>query len=286
MPTYNREGFLVKTIQSVLAQQFDQFELVIVDDGSTDHTSEIVTSFRDRRIVYIKKENGERANARNAGIEKAQGHYITFLDSDDLLKENHLSMAWKCIEQNHPAVFHLGYDVTDTKGNVLYPWKKLPSPVNDKLIEGNFLSCLGVFVKREVLLEYRFNEDRLLSGSEDYELWLRLAARYTILAFPLATAVLVEHKTRSVVTGDSSGLLQRIELLRFYLKQDIVFVNRYQNQLHRWNAFLNIYVALHLALLPDSKTSAFRMATKAVRHFPPILFKKRFWIVLKKLAFE
>jgi len=70
-------------------------------------------------------------------------------------------------------VFHLGYDVVDDKGNVMYPWKKLPSPVNDKLMEGNFLSCLGVFVKREVLLEYKFNEDRLLSGSEDYELWLR-----------------------------------------------------------------------------------------------------------------
>jgi len=123
MPTYNREGFLVKTIQSVLAQQFDQFELLIVDDGSTDRTAEVIQSFQDPRIVYIKKENGERATARNAGIEKAQGHYLTFLDSDDLLKENHLSMAWKRIQQNHPAVFHLGYDVTDEKGNMVYPWK-------------------------------------------------------------------------------------------------------------------------------------------------------------------
>jgi len=276
----------VKTIQSVLAQQFDQFELLIVDDGSTDRSAEVIQSFQDRRIVYFKKENGERAAARNAGIGKAQGQYLTFLDSDDLLKENHLSMAWNCIQQDHPTVFHLGYDVVDERGKVLYPWKRLPSPVNDKLIEGNFLSCLGVFVKREVLLEFKFNEDRLLSGSEDYELWLRLASRYPVLAFPETTALLVEHETRSVVLVDSSTLLKRIELLRSYLGKDIVFVSRYQTQLDRWNAFLNIYVALHLALLPDSAAKAFRVAMQAVRQFPAIVLEKRFWIVLKKLAFR
>src|SRR5258706_2437019 len=286
MPTYNREDFLVKTRQSVLAQEFDQFELLIVDDGSSDRTAEVIHSFQDQRIVYFKRENGERAAARNTGIEKAKGHYLTFLDSDDLLNENHLTIAWKRIQQYHPAVFHLGYDVVDDKGNVLYPWKKLPSPVNDKLIEGNFLSCLGVFVKRDVLLDYKFNEDRLLSGSEDYELWLRLAARFPILAFPETTAMLVNHEARSVVLVDSSTLIRRIELLRFYLMKDIVFVSLYQGQLRRWNAYRNIYVALHLALLPDSKTKAFHFAINAVRHLPAILFEKRFWVVLKKLAFR
>lgn len=276
----------MKTIQSVLAQQFDQFELLIVDDGSTDRTAEVIQSFQDRRIVYFKKENGERAAARNAGIEKAQGQYLTFLDSDDLLKETHLAMAWKYIQQDHPAVFHLGYDVVNERGNVLYAWKRLPSPVNDKLIEGNFLSCLGVFVKREVLLEYKFNEDRLLSGSEDYELWLRLASRYPVLAFPESTALLVQHEARSVILVEPSTLLRRIELLRFYLGKDIVFVNRYQHQLHRWNAFLNIYVALHLSLLPGSTPKAIGLVMQAVRHFPAILFEKRFWIVLKKLLFR
>src|SRR6185295_18759846 len=157
--------FLVKTIQSVLTQQFGQFELIVVDDGSTDHTATIMESFRDRRIVYFKKQNGERAAARNAGIKKAKGHYLTFLDSDDGFKENHLSTAWDIIQRDHPDMFHLGYDVIDDAGKVLSPWKKLPSPVNAKLIEGNFLSCLGVFVRREILLEEKFNEDRHLSGS-------------------------------------------------------------------------------------------------------------------------
>jgi glycosyltransferase involved in cell wall biosynthesis len=285
MPTYNREDFLAKTIRSVLAQEFGQFELLIVDDGSTDGSAAVVRTFQDKRIVYFKKENGERAAARNTGIKKAQGQYVTFLDSDDLLKENHLSIAWKCIQQDHPAVFHQGYDVVDERGKVIVLWKKLPSPVNDKLIDGNFLSCLGVFVKREILLEYHFNEDRSLSGSEDYELWLRLAARFPILAFPETTAQLVNHEARSVLRADCSTLLRRIELIRFYLMEDMVFVNRYQTQLHRWNAFLNIYVALHLALGPDSKTKALRFAVLAVLRFPAILFNKRFWVVMKKLAF-
>jgi len=284
LPTYNRADLLAKTIQSVLAQEYDQFELLIVDDGSTDRTAEVTRSFQDRRIVYFKKENGERAAARNAGIKRARGMYLTFLDSDDLLKANHLFMAWKFIQKNHADVFHLGYDVVDGSGNMLVPWKKLPSPVNDKLIEGNFLSCLGVFAKRNVLLEHKFNEDRLLSGSEDYELWLRLAARFPILAFPETTALLVNHEARSVVRVDSLALIRRIELLRFYLMQDIPFVSRYKNQLKRWNAFGNVYLGLHLALLPDSKAKAFHIAIQAFGHFPGILFEKRFWIVLKKLA--
>jgi len=84
-------------------------------------------------------------------------------------------------------------------------------------------------------------------------------ARYPVLAFPGSTALLVEHETRSVVLVDSSVLLRRIELLRTYLRKDIVFVNRYETQLHRWNAFLDIYVALHLALLPGSKAKAFTL---------------------------
>ena len=286
MPAYNRADFLAKTIQSVLTQQFGQFELIVIDDGSTDHTATIMESFQDRRIVYFKKPNGERAAARNAGIKKAKGHYLTFLDSDDGFKEHHLSTAWSIIQKDHPDMFHLGYDVIDDAGKVLYPWKKLPSPVNAKLIEGNFLSCLGVFVRREILLEEKFNEDRHLSGSEDYELWLRLAARFSILTYPDATAWLVNHDARSVMHGSPSTLSKRIELLRHYLMKDTAFISRYQKELPRWNAYLNIYLALHLALLPDSKRKAALFAAQAIRYFPGILFEIRFWIVMKKLLFR
>jgi glycosyltransferase involved in cell wall biosynthesis len=286
MPTFNRADFLAKTIQSVLDQQYANFELIIVDDGSTDRTTEVVRSFQDEKIVYLKKHNGERAAARNAGIEKARGDYITFLDSDDVLRKIHLSTAVIHIRKEHPDVFHLGYDVVNETGMILYPWQKLPSPVNDKLVEGNFLSCLGVFVKREILLQHKFTEDRMLSGSEDYELWMRLAARFPFITFPEATAALVQHAARSVLQPDSSTLLRRIELLRKYLMEDAVFVKRYIHQLHRWNAFLNVYLGLHLALLPASKERAFRAAREAVAQYPAIVLQKRFWVVIQKIAFR
>src|SRR5690606_12236032 len=89
VPTYNRVSFIRKTIVSVLHQSYQNFEIVIIDDGSTDNTEKVILSLQDLRIKYYKKENEERAVARNCGIEKATGDYVTFLDSDDILYPNH-----------------------------------------------------------------------------------------------------------------------------------------------------------------------------------------------------
>lgn len=83
VPTYNRANLLRRAIDSILAQTFKEFELIIVDDGSKDNTNEIVRTYEDKRIVYIYKENGGLNSARNRGLEKARGKYIAFCDSDD-----------------------------------------------------------------------------------------------------------------------------------------------------------------------------------------------------------
>src|SRR6187402_5348 len=86
VPTYNRSGFIKDTIYSLVGQTFKNFEVIVVDDGSTDNTAEIIKELQltDERIKYFYKTNGERGAARNYGIKKAQGGYITFLDSDDI----------------------------------------------------------------------------------------------------------------------------------------------------------------------------------------------------------
>jgi glycosyltransferase involved in cell wall biosynthesis len=83
LPTYNRASFISKAIESVIDQLYNKWELIILDDGSTDNTKEIVLSFNDDRIRYIYQENKERSAARNNGIRNAKGEYICFLDSDD-----------------------------------------------------------------------------------------------------------------------------------------------------------------------------------------------------------
>ena len=93
IPTYNRGHVLGKTIQSVINQNFNDWELIVVDDGSTDNTKNIINDFskNDSRIRYIYQDNQERSAARNNGIENSNGKYICFLDSDDEYLQHHLS---------------------------------------------------------------------------------------------------------------------------------------------------------------------------------------------------
>lgn len=283
IPTYNRERYIVRTIQSVLNQTYPHFEVIIVDDGSTDKTKDIVKTISDKRVKFFSKDNGERAAARNFGISRAAGSYVTFLDSDDLLKENHLSTAVECIERNgYPELFHLGYDIVDEQGKVRKNWKPLPSPVNDTLLKGNYLSCLGVFVKREILDHFRFNENRALSGSEDYELWMRLSARYDILTFPYSTALLVDHTDRSVVTTSASKLKGRIEVLRSSLYADKQFIERFGRRLKEFNSYLDLYVALHLVISKHPKNALYYWMNSFMK-FPFVIFSLRFWVIAKKM---
>lgn len=83
IPTYNRERFLKRTIDSILLQTFKNFELIIVDDGSTDNTEALIGTYKDNRIIYVKKENGGQNSAINVGLQQAKGEYIAFCDSDD-----------------------------------------------------------------------------------------------------------------------------------------------------------------------------------------------------------
>lgn len=284
IPTYNRGYCITETINSVLAQTWPQFEILIVDDGSTDDTESVVAKIKDARLKYFKKKNGERAQARNFGIDRSTGDYITFLDSDDLLKRDHLEVALN-FALNHPAieVFHLGYDVVTPESKVIYKWKPLPNPVNEKLIEGNFLSCLGVFVRRDVLVANKFNEDRALSGSEDYELWVRLSARYKIQTLPFSTAYLVNHEHRSVLKIQPESFHQRMSLFEHYLKMDPATIGSLGGKIRKLFAYHQVYAGLHYALAGHRKT-AVRCLLNAIKDGPEIFFNKRFWVVVKKLT--
>src|ERR1035437_3389515 len=100
LPTFNRAHMLSKAIESVLSQSFVNWELLIVDDGSTDNTALLVSNYTDVRIQYIYQQNQERSAARNNGIVKAKGQYICFLDSDDYFREDHLFRFYESLVAN------------------------------------------------------------------------------------------------------------------------------------------------------------------------------------------
>jgi glycosyltransferase involved in cell wall biosynthesis len=286
IPTYNRAHLILKTIESILAQEDGDFEVIVVDDGSRDRTEDVVRSVQDKRVAYYKKENAERGAARNYGAARARGRYLNFFDSDDLLHPNHLSAARRFIEQwNEPEIFHLGYEMRDAANHLLYRVDNLTGSLNEQLLRGNLLSCNGVFVRRDVALRFPFNEDRELSASEDWELWLRLASRYEIRYSNEVTSVIVNHDERSVLGGGEAAMLKRKDLTLRYLFADEAFVKKYGR--HRRiieNEFLS-YMALHLALSGERRRAA-KYLKDSVRLLPSSVFRRRFLAVVKHIIFN
>ena len=286
IPTYNRADFILNALNSVFAQTYKNFEVIVVDDGSTDNTEALLKGMKDPRFIYIKKENKERAAARNAGVRMAQGEYITFLDSDDLLYPDHFETAFHFIgSNNHPEFFHLAYHIKDDKGNLLQKTIPYKGNMNDKIIFGNFLSCIGVFIRRDIALQHPFNEDRGLSGSEDWELWVRLCARYPLKYSNTVTSTMIHHEARSVVTTDKDKIIRRIELLKKYLFEDEAVQLRYGKYKKVVNSDLYTYLALHLAMTKEYSKEAIKYLALSFKAYPPVILTRRFYATIKNILF-
>lgn len=284
IPTYNRAAFIEQTIDSVLRQTFEDFEVIIVDDGSTDNTEEIVRLIKDPRLSYHPQKNEERAVARNTGTNQSCGTYVTFLDSDDLLYSNHLAVAEEMIVKfQKPEFFHLGYEFMDPSTRQSRSENTLPEIANDELLNGNSLSCRGVFLRKDIADNHQFNPDRELSGTEDYELWLRLASRYPLYCDGRVTSAIIQHDARSVVTTDRKKLEMRIGLLEKYLLEDEEFVKRFGGRISEFKANNRVYIALHLALAKNARLGAIDYLFRALRQSPAVLKQRAFYGTLKRL---
>jgi glycosyltransferase involved in cell wall biosynthesis len=284
IPTYNRAHLITKTLNSVLEQDYPHFEILVVDDGSTDATQEVVENIQSPKIQYHKIPNGERAKARNFGIQKATGDFITFLDSDDILYAHHFSTAQNLIV-SHPndVFFSLAYEVIDTSGKVLHSYNQRKGDLNRQLITGNHLSCMGVFVKRDILLVNLFNEQRSLSGTEDYELWLRLASQYRIIYNNVITSAIINHESRSVLSFEEKKLVDRMVILENALRSSSSVMTFYKDSgvqtimAHSW-----LYVSLHLAM-SKKKKPALQYLLKAGFMKWHLFFTRKTLAIIKKL---
>lgn len=287
IPTYNRANFIAKTIQSVLNQTYPHYEIIVVDDGSKDNTEEIVLSLNDQRIRYYKKENAERGAARNYGIKKAKGNYITFLDSDDILYPNYLEKANLFINKNKSIdIFHQLFEVKKTNGVMVQAADYSNNNVFKSLIDkGNFMACQGMFLQTDFANSNLFIEDRNLAGSEDYELWLRIAANSIIKVNPVVTSSLITHEDRSVVNFDVAKLIQRKELMLHYLFSNGLINKKLLKYKVDLKSGAYSYIALHIALSKKSKKIALQYLIKSVIASPRVILKKRFFAIVKHLLF-
>jgi glycosyltransferase involved in cell wall biosynthesis len=186
IPTYNRVDILSRSIDSVLSQTYQDFELIIVDNGSTDATQQwLGDNYQDDRIVYHYQEgSGSPASPRNTGISLAKGRWVCLLDSDDRWDKNKLQRVLGAIQTNTnvDVICHnenIYYEATDSIGKMLKYGPASKNMYKEMLIFGNRLSTSATSVRVGFLKDnnLQFNESSELATVEDYDLWLNLAKR-------------------------------------------------------------------------------------------------------------
>ena len=204
IPTYNRAHTLREAIESVLSQSYNDLQLIVVDDGSTDETKVIVSSYIPK-LAYIYQERQGVSAARNRGIKHAQGDYISFLDSDDLWLEDKLHLQMKFMESHPEALICYTEEVWIRKGVRVNPMKK-----HRKYSGMIFEHCLPLCIisPSSVLIARRLLEnvgvfDEELEACEDYDLWLRISAQYPV--YLIDTPLIVKRG------GHADQLSKRVE---------------------------------------------------------------------------
>lgn len=174
MPCFNAEKYLKEAIESILNQSHKELEFIIIDDGSSDRTSEIIMSFDDSRIVCItRNKNYGISNCLNLGIDRANGKYIARMDADDISVINRLEIQYKFMEQNLDYVM-CGTQYLNMEKNVISNLLESHQILQLMLLRCNQIIHPSVFIRKSILLEngIRYNENMLYS--QDYDLWTKL----------------------------------------------------------------------------------------------------------------
>jgi glycosyltransferase involved in cell wall biosynthesis len=281
VPTYNRANIISRTIESIISQAYENYEVIIIDDGSTDDTEQVIQKYLSGKVHYYKKSNAERAAARNYGTSKALGDYINWFDSDDIMYPDNLAVAADSLHRySLPGVLIQGYDVCDAALNVLYT-SHFSANVNLDLYKGNEWGSSPVLVRKDIALANPFNEDRELSASEDYELWLRLAAKYQFYTSPGKTTGYIFHDTNSTITmSDPDQLIRRFtKFLRYTTTNDSV--SAFLGDKKSYFVMKNYMLLAVDLIINNHKLSALLYLWKALKASPKLVSERGFYAFVK-----
>jgi glycosyltransferase involved in cell wall biosynthesis len=253
--TKNRAGLVNKAVQSIFKQTFQDFEVIVIDNASTDNTEEVLTSIKDNRFFYLRNEfDKERCFARNRGIQNAKGTYICFLDSDDEYMPNHLQVIYDKIQESNlkKALFF-------TNAYETYNFENLQERICPNLEDYGLFEYIltytfnpaRVAVHHEILKECQFDEK--IPGLEDLDLWLRIAAKFSI--FQIKERTILYHIHDESYSVSASNRLERELLLYRY-----VFAKKELKRLLPWIAKRRLLCMCH-----------YRIAMSLSNSFKPLI---------------
>lgn len=268
----------MKTIESVRNQAYPDLEIVVVDDGSTDNTREVITALGDNRIRYFYKENGERGAARNFGAKQATGDYLFFLDSDDLIKPGYFEKAMELIERTKPKCIHIPYNYLvngvektgpDLSGNIL----KLERTQNR-------FAC-QIIVHKSCMENFQFSENRNFKIGEDWYFILLLLSKFRFEIGAKRLGLIVQHENRSMVLAPYTEVLESLAIFESELKKNLTEAS---DVLTNVQHELTNLAALHAAIQREKKI-AWNLLLKSNRIKMSRLFRYRNFVILKKIVF-
>ena len=216
--TFNRQELLPRAVRSVLSQTYTDFELIIVDDHSTDSTGSVVRDFEDPRIRYVRLEKNSGLSAsRNTGIHIARGQYVAFLDDDDEWKPEKLEKQVALANESPPeyGVFHCGADKVDAMGQLI--GQSFPSGrgnVREDLVQRNLVTISSTYLFRNDALDRIGGFDENLASHVDYDIWMKIAQAELHSDYVDESLVILRYDNRTQMTSD---VRPRIEATQVYL---------------------------------------------------------------------
>lgn len=219
MPTHNDAEYLRQAIDSILSQTFSQFEFIIVNDGSTDDTEEIIRSYSDSRIRYFANEvNMGNAYTRNVGMSKARGRYIAIMDSDDISPPDRFKLQMQFLEK-HPDIDILGGAVEffDEKVSYIKQFPSNPEYTKAFLFFKNAMFQPAVMLRREAWEKYKLAYDPARENMEDYDLWFKAAMAGAKLCS--MEQVLLKYRISESQLSHTSNLEGRNKMLKYFFKE-------------------------------------------------------------------
>ena len=214
IPTYNRGYIIRHSINSVLNQTYKNFELIIVDDGSTDDTKEVVSSIKDDRLIFIQHSKNKGANAsRNTGIRNAKGKYIAFQDSDDIWVTNKLELQVKIMADSpyEIGVVYSGLYLIKDGTKIYVPYHritKINGYLYPQLLKENFVGTQTMLIRKSCISKSHLFDEQL-SRLQDWDFVIRLSKNYKFVCInePLVTV----YRNFDSISNDKLALILSLE---------------------------------------------------------------------------